>query len=115
MKFEKEMEAEHCSRFDSEQEIVTSNYQVVTTPKKEWTIVMNCDENIADMRHGRKLQKVEEVMKKPEVRDCKLSKAEVIAVILYTGPMVNSLSTAKNAFPVICSRRNLSARGMKFM
>jgi hypothetical protein len=81
------MEAEHCARFDSEQELVTSNYKVTTTPKAEWTIVLTCDESKADMRHGRKLQRVEDVMEKPEARDSKLSRAEVIAVILYTGPM----------------------------
>ena len=83
------MEAEHCSRFDSEQEFETSNYHVMTTPKKEWAIVMNFDESAADMRHGRKLQKIQDLMNKRETRDCKLSRAEVIAVVLYTGPMVS--------------------------
>ncbi len=82
------MEAEHCSRFDSDQELVTSNYKVTTTPKAEWAIVISCDEAKADMRHGRKLQKIEDVMTKPEARESKLSRAEVIAVVLYTGPMV---------------------------
>jgi hypothetical protein len=48
------------------------------------------------MRHNRKLQNIEELMQRNEVKDAKLSRAEVTAVVLYTGPMVRRQSLGSN-------------------
>jgi hypothetical protein len=95
LKFEQTMEAEHCRLFHCDQAFTSANYQVVTTPKKEWAIVVLGDTE-ADMRHNRKLQNIDELMTRKEVADANLSRAEVIAVVLYTGPMVRRLPLTGN-------------------
>jgi hypothetical protein len=50
-KFKSEMEAEHCKRACSNEEFTTINYDITTTPSKEWHIVVN-DQKVpeAEMR-----------------------------------------------------------------
>jgi hypothetical protein len=43
---------------------------------------------LADMRHGRRIPEIETLMKLEASQLANLSKWEVIAVVLYTGPMV---------------------------
>jgi hypothetical protein len=88
LKFLTSMEAEHCFRFHCEQPFTTTNYKVTTTPKKEWMIVLCCDEASADMRHCRRIPKLDLLTETDTARQAKLSKAEVVGVVLYTGPMV---------------------------
>ncbi len=38
--FEVEMEAEHCKRACSKEDFTTINYDITTTPYKEWQIVV---------------------------------------------------------------------------
>ena len=80
------MKKEHCS---STTEFTTSNYNVTTTPEKEWDIVVNCNESRADMGHGRKLMKPEEILSDLKTQGLKISIEEVVSVVLYTGPMVS--------------------------
>ena len=93
------MENEHCSSHDSDVPFTTNNYNITTTPKREWLIVVDSGESLADMRHGRRLQSVEDLMRLPDVRECGLSRSEVRAIVLYTGPMV---SYASCEAPVLC-------------
>ena len=97
----KAMEAEHCNSFDSDIEFTTSNYKVTTRPRTEWLIVLNNDESQADMRQGRRLLKIDEIMRRTEVIAWNVSKEEIIAVVLYTGPMVNHLFSESCLF---CTR-----------
>ena len=92
LKFEQTMEDEHCRFFHCDQPFTSVNYQVVTTPRKEWGIVLRGEIEEADMRHDRKLQNIDALMTRKEVADAELSRAEVAAVVLYTGPMVRQLS-----------------------
>ncbi len=85
------MKSEHCDSFDSHKSFTVSNYGVTTTPEAEWQIVIHCDISKADMRHGRKLQKVEDIVKQEQTKKSKLSRPEVLAVVMYTGPMVSTL------------------------
>jgi hypothetical protein len=91
------MTAEHCESFDSDQEFITSNYKVKTTPRREWRIVVNCEESLADMSHNRRLQKLDEIMQRPEVVALGISREEVIAIVLYTGPMVRPCTYCCNS------------------
>jgi hypothetical protein len=84
------MKDEHCARFDSEKTFETSNYKIVTTPQREWDIVVNCDVSQADMRAGRRIPVINELMKLHITMDARLTDYEVISVVIYTGPMVRA-------------------------
>jgi hypothetical protein len=83
------MEAEHCSKGGCEMEFTTGNYNITTTPKTEWRIVIDRDISLADMRHHRIIPDVKEIMSRSKLAcDAGLKLFEVIAIVLYTGPMV---------------------------
>jgi hypothetical protein len=88
--FKKGMEAEHCRSKGSRDKFVTPNYNISTTPANEWAITVDFDLTNADMRHGRSLVKIQDNMQKEIVKLSMLTEVEVIAVVLYTGPMVSS-------------------------
>jgi hypothetical protein len=83
------MQSEHCSSFDSHLSFTAFNYGITTTPRNEWHVVVYCDVSNADMKNGRKLQKIEDLLKQEQAKGSKLSRPEVISVVLYTGPMVS--------------------------
>jgi hypothetical protein len=84
------MEAEHCFRFDSMTPFTTTNYQVTTTPKDEWTIVLMRDEAKADMRHHRVLPDLDQLAESDVAKRSKITNFEALAIVLYTGPLVIS-------------------------
>ncbi len=89
MEFFKAMEAEHCSRGGPHVYFVTGNYKIRTCPADEWAITLQCDASKADMRHGRRLTDIATLMEVEVVKLAKLAQVEVIAIVLYTGPMVS--------------------------
>ena len=101
------MKAEHCGK-DGKNEFETSNYTIRTCPKNEWDITVNDKFSLADMRHARQLEKIGELMKKEIAISAGLKRCEVIAVALYTGPMVSckslrTLMTLGISYPPLCS------------
>jgi hypothetical protein len=86
--FERAMEAEHCHTRDSMTPFTTRNYGIETCAHNEWRIVVNHDTSNADMRCDRSVPILEESLLLPMVKAANLSRVEVIAVTLYTGPMV---------------------------
>ncbi len=61
-----------------------------TCPAHEWAITVRGDRTYVDPSSAkRQLQEIEELMKKDVVKEANLTKCEVIAVVLYTGPMVS--------------------------
>ena len=87
--FEKAMEAEHCSMGGHRIYFVTGNYNIRTCPADEWAITAGGDYTHADLRHERRLVTIDELMKQDIVVVAQLTRFEVIAVVLYTGPMVS--------------------------
>jgi 5-hydroxyisourate hydrolase-like protein (transthyretin family) len=89
--FERAMRSEHCSLGGHSFEFTTRNYQVTTKPHLEWLYVVGDDRGqrrpCPDMGHGRRLVPVEQLMERPLAKRAKLTRAEMIAVVLYTGPM----------------------------
>ena len=88
------MAAEHCSLGGCDKEFTTVNYKITTTPRKEWMYIVG-DENgqrqecpADDMHHGRRIIAINEHMQDPRVVRAGLNRAEVIALVMYTGPMV---------------------------
>ena len=87
-RFKDEMEAEHCIKFGHSICFTSSNYKIVTCPSNEWSIAdLNKLEN-ADMRHERRIPKIDDLMDHAIAKQSQLKKFEVLAVVLYTGPMV---------------------------
>lgn len=91
---------EHCVLYGCDISFVTSNYKVTTTPKFEWTLIVKGQSEIVtlkktqqlyekmevNMEHERRIPIISELLTDPK---CKvLRKEEVIAVVMYTGPMV---------------------------
>ncbi len=84
----KAMESEHCHRPDSKTVFKTLNYTIETTAANEWAITVLNQANLADMRHGRRLPSIDDLMRSGEAIAAKLWRPEVISVVLYSGPMV---------------------------
>jgi hypothetical protein len=82
------MEAEHCLREGHSMSFTTSNYGVTTTPRAEWRFVVEGVSDGIDMRHSRRLPDIADLCRSELADSAKLTRAEVIAVVLYTGPMV---------------------------
>ncbi len=90
LKFFETMKAEHCEKEGSKVEFETVNYAIKSTPYREWCLVVG-KENLVpepDMRFGRRIPDIDELMTLDVAQRAKLSRPEVIAVVLYTGPMV---------------------------
>eukprot|EP00291_Cryptomonas_curvata_P009532 CAMPEP_0172202078 /NCGR_PEP_ID=MMETSP1050-20130122/30413_1 /TAXON_ID=233186 /ORGANISM="Cryptomonas curvata, Strain CCAP979/52" /LENGTH=1356 /DNA_ID=CAMNT_0012879911 /DNA_START=122 /DNA_END=4192 /DNA_ORIENTATION=+ len=95
--FESAIQLEH----ESETMFRSSNYDVETSPKKEWTYVcMPGQEYPKDQRQGgRTIKNVDDLMKEKASTSAKLIRAEVIGVVLYTGPMFGIYNAALRQFP----------------
>ncbi len=103
------METEHCRRDGHNREFSTTNYKLTTRPSVEWTLVVKREGKsdaefeavlaseglsvgLGEGFHGRRIPDVLAMMKLEAAAFAKLTRQEVIAVILYTGPMVIFLS-----------------------
>ena len=93
------MEAEHMgkrskSKLDegkmSEEHIFTSsNYKITTTPEREWRLVVERVQlHDEEKLHDREIPDFHEILRDEKIKRAKLRKDEVVAVILFTGPMV---------------------------
>ena len=87
--FEKAAEAEHCSRAGHDYTFTSANYNITTTPEKEWGIVVKRDKApSSEMENGRRIPDAKELVTSPQALLAGLVLIEVLAIILYTGPMV---------------------------
>ena len=89
------MESEHCHKpGTSDLEFTTSNYRITTTPKREWDIVVGREPCPAsDRTGGRIVLSIDDAVKMSDGKRAGLTRAEVIAVVLYTGPMFQASQT----------------------
>jgi len=83
------MRAEHCRLGGHDYELCAGNYGITSTPMEEWLYVVGDDKGLRapcpDMAHGRHIISIEEHLEKPLAKKAKLTRAEMIAVVLYTG------------------------------
>ena len=87
--FESAMKLEHCDNPCSDEPFKASNYDVETTSRLEWTYVKTPERCPAHQRgEGRTIKNLDDLMKETATISAKLIPAEVIATVLYTGPMV---------------------------
>jgi len=88
LNFVKSMALEHCSKAGCRDPFTAGNYVITTCPYKEWKITVDFEIELAIVKHGRQLKKISELVQSEVATQAKLSTCEVIAVVLYTGPMV---------------------------
>ena len=106
------MELEHCHHKCADTEFTTPNYNITTTPKIEYGIVAWEEEcPVQHMGHGRNIQSISKLRANMRrinksralqiVMEAKLSDEEIMAVVLYTGPMV--ITTIHHGIAMPCS------------
>ncbi len=85
------MELEHCTEPISHWKFETSNYSIHTTPMEEWKIVLNPpDTASANLDSARRIPMINNLLGLESAKKARLQRIEVIAVVLYTGPMVRT-------------------------
>lgn len=104
LNFKHAMRQEHCERSGCNLSFTTMNYQVTTSPKKEWSYVVEDDSgNVAscpDMGHQRRLVPIKELLKSELCIRAHLTEVEVIAIVLYTGPMFQVYNSILRRYPI---------------
>jgi hypothetical protein len=100
LEYFKAMEMEHCSEIGSDILFTTRNYGICTCARQEWDIVVRgVRPPLEHMHHGRKLRDICETMLLDSVQKAKLRKEEVVALVLYTGPMYVVYNAILTRFP----------------
>ena len=99
LNFKHAMRQEHCERAGCDVVFTTGNYKITTTPAKEWRYVAD-NASCPDMGHSRRLVPVHELLQRQVSSDAKLCEEEVIAIVLYTGPMFQVYNTILRQYPV---------------
>jgi len=90
--FGKAVRAEHSMLPGCDHEFETSNYHIKTTAKREWAIVVDKEPLTSDeAAHGRRVPDLKDLERLSITKKAKLFPTEIIALVLYTGPMVSSL------------------------
>ena len=82
------MEMEHCVKYGHSLVFTTSKYNIATTPRREWAIVVNGELADCDMRYERRIPSLDHLMMSSLAVEARLLQPEVAAVVLYIGPMV---------------------------
>jgi hypothetical protein len=111
--FLKAMRAEHMTRGGSNYSFVTGNYSVMTQARSEWLYVAG-DENgkrllppASEMSHTlengniiqRIIQPIDELLQKKLAKEANLTREEMIAIVLYTGPAFVIYNAVLRRFP----------------
>uniref|UniRef100_A0A7S0M388 NAD(P)(+)--arginine ADP-ribosyltransferase n=1 Tax=Cryptomonas curvata TaxID=233186 RepID=A0A7S0M388_9CRYP len=86
--FENAMKAEHCTKLGCDIEFATSNYKIETTARREWAIVVEKEPlTTSEDGHGRRVPDMEKLKFLPITIKAKMLQIEIVALVLYTGPM----------------------------
>jgi hypothetical protein len=91
------MKAEHCSKGGCKVLFANHESEAKTCPANEWAVTVDGDHSKANMRRGRRLPNIQDLMEHSTSKDAMLTRPEVISVVLYTGPMVRQSAFQSNA------------------
>jgi hypothetical protein len=101
--FEAAMRREHCEKAGCDVAFTSANYKITTTPQNEWRYIAGDEVGrlpvCPDMGHSRRIVPVEELLQLPLARHAKLTRPEMLAIVLYTGPMFQVYNTILRRFP----------------
>ena len=92
------MRAEHCHKAGADLAFTSTNYGIATTPRREWAVASGeaeCPES--DRGHGRVVPRVGELRRLPAAAG--LADAEILALVLYTGPMFQVYNSVLRRWP----------------
>ena len=83
------MEKEHQDSGDADTPFTTSNYGITTSPRAEWLLVVSGGKDRRNPKSGdvRVLREIDYYEELERVKSAGLTRPEIIAVVLYTGPM----------------------------
>jgi WD40 repeat protein len=98
LNFKNAMRQEHCERAGCDVQFTTGNYKITTTPRKEWQYIVD-SVTCPDMGHKRRLVPISELLQLDSSKTAKLCEEEVIAIVLYTGPMFQIYNTILRRYP----------------
>jgi len=107
--FKNAMRQEHCEKFGCDVPFTTGNYKITTCPKREWSYVVE-KVPCPDMGHNRRIPLISELQRLKVSQDAKLREEEIIAIVLYTGPMFdiyNSILRQNKSFDSLKEGDNL--------
>jgi hypothetical protein len=94
LQFFKTMEAEHCIMAGCDMQFTTRNYGISTTARAEWCVVVRGQTPPPEhMEHDRVTVTIDDKLNSSQARKAGLRMEEVVAVVLYTGPMYATLFT----------------------
>eukprot|EP00300_Choanocystis_sp_HF-7_P008631 c16014_g1_i3.p1 GENE.c16014_g1_i3~~c16014_g1_i3.p1 ORF type:complete len:739 (-),score=116.90 c16014_g1_i3:77-2293(-) len=106
--FMERMEAEHTKLQGCYTEFTTWNYAIATTPLQEWEYVMHrrtCPPEHSG--NGRRIVPLQELMELASTTNAGLRECEVLAIVLYTGPMYVVYNAMLRKYPqTICDAYN---------
>jgi hypothetical protein len=98
LNFKNAMRQEHCERTGCDVVFTTGNYQITTTPKLEWQYIVE-QVSCPDMGHQRRIISIHELLQRDLCKKANLCEEEVIAIVLYTGPMFQVYNTILRQHP----------------
>jgi hypothetical protein len=91
LNFKEAMRVEHCEHNEAESEFIPTNCELRTTPRREWELVVERKSlHPREAAGGRRIAGLDELAKLDLAIQARLTEPEIIAVVLYTGPMVRS-------------------------
>ena len=107
------MRAEHMTRGGSSFTFVTGNYKLQTQARSEWLYVAGDESGkrlqppASDMCHvlengsviQRVIRPIDELLQHQLSKDAKLTREEIIAIVLYTGPAFVLYNAVLRQFP----------------
>ena len=111
--FFEQMRKEHCVFEGHDFEFTSDNYGIPTSPLKEWLLVTegagvgDCEDHLNPSHPGIRHSDIVDAKQRAErvLQDLcvefKLFKEEIIAIILFTGPMYNVYNSILSKFPHI--------------
>ncbi len=98
LNFKNAMRQEHCERAGCDVQFTTGNYKITTNPRQEWQYIVE-SVPCPNLGHERRIIPISELMQQDIRERAKLCEEEVIAIVLYTGPMFQIYNTILRQYP----------------
>jgi hypothetical protein len=100
------MRAEHVTKGGHDYAFVTGNYNLKTQARLEWLYVAGDESGkrmelpASDAGYGRVIQSIDDLLQKPLAKTAKLTREEIISIVMYSGPAFVLYNAVLRRFPV---------------